>query len=214
MADYKNTVSRTLHHEGGLSKDPKDASAAKNPVPDGKGYHTNKGVTWATFTSLASKLGYIATPALFYQMPMDIWLKIFKVGYWDAIDGTNIKSQAVANMLVQRAWGSGASRANTMIQQLLNELGYKVAIDGKKGNATTSAINRATATKAKEKEFVKKFFDKNMAFLKSLSVWPVYKNGWTKRWDELYKSSLDLVEGNPVKTAFFFNDSDTDSDIS
>lgn len=207
MANYKNRVSHTLYHEGGLSKDPDD-NAAKNPVPDGKGYHTNKGVTWATFVGLAPKIGYTATASLFYVMPTEIWLKIFKIGYWDKVGGDFIKSQALADMLVQRAWGSGSKKANEMIQGLLNEKGYKVSVDGVTGGQTVSAINKATANAAKERSLYDAFYKKNMAWLQSLDDWPKYKNGWTKRMNSLYNSGLDLIKGNPLKTAFFFdNDS-------
>lgn len=210
MADYKNIVAHTLYSEGGKSKDPAD-NAARNPVPDGSGYHTNKGVTWSTFVALSPVIGYKATADLFYVMPTEIWLKIFKVGYWDKVGGDKIKSQAIANMLAQRAWGSGSSKANTMIQQLLNEFGYKVSIDGKTGNGTVSAINLATNNKAKERKLYDALYEKNMAWLRSLSDWPRYKNGWSTRMDKLYNSGLELIKGNPVKTAFFFsNDNGVD----
>jgi lysozyme family protein len=81
--------------EGGLSKDPKDKASAF-PVPDGSGHHTNKGVTWATFTGLASEVGYKATPQLFYNMPDNIWLAIYKIGYWNPVQGDKINSQGIA----------------------------------------------------------------------------------------------------------------------
>ena len=165
MADYKNIVSHTLYHEGGKSRDPED-NAARNPVPDGTGYHTNKGVTWTTFVALAPKIGYSPTAQLFYVMPVEIWLKIYKQGYWDKVGGDGIRSQAVANMLAQRAWCSGSKKANEMIQELLNQYGYKFPVDGKTGAITVNAINQATSNKIKERSF----YD---AFTKR--TWPGYK---------------------------------------
>lgn len=213
MANYKNRISHTLYHEGGLSKDKND-SASANPVPDGSGNHTNKGVTWASFVALAPSVGYKASAELFYKMPTEIWLKIFKNGYWDKVGGDSIKSQAIADMLAQRAWGSGATKANKLIQELLVKNGYKVAIDGKTGAATIAAINNATNTIAKEKQFYNEFYKKNMAWLQSLSVWNIYKNGWTKRMNELYTSGLDLIGNNKGKTAFFFNNDSSSDNIS
>lgn len=210
MANYKNIVAHTKYSEGGKSKDPRD-NASANPVPDGSGYHTNKGVTWATFVSLAPKIGYQATAAVFYVMPMDIWLKIYKIGYWDKIDGDNIKSQAVADMLVSRAWGSGSTRANKMIQQLLVDKGYKVAITGVKNPSTTAAINLANNTIAKEKSFYNEFKNRNLAYLMSLDDWETYKNGWTTRLNKLYANGLSTIGANPGQTAFFF-DGHPDSD--
>jgi lysozyme family protein len=110
MVDYKNIVPFIKKAEGGLSSDPKD-SASKNPSPCGKknGYpiHTNKGITWNTFNGLAKKGGYSATCQNFLNMPDSVWLKVYKAGYWDAVKGDKIKNQAIANVFVEMAWGSG-----------------------------------------------------------------------------------------------------------
>ena len=84
MADYRQITGWIKKWEGGLSKSKSDY-ASKFPVPDGSSYHTNEGVTWKTFETLAPKLSYSATPQLFYAMPDDVWGKIFKYGYWDVI---------------------------------------------------------------------------------------------------------------------------------
>jgi hypothetical protein len=44
----KANLDYILKWEGGLSKHPRD-SAARHPLPDGSGYHTNKGITWRVF---------------------------------------------------------------------------------------------------------------------------------------------------------------------
>lgn len=110
MADYKNIVPFIRKVEGGLSSDQKD-NARHNPSPCGNknGYpiHTNKGITWASFKGLASKGGYSASCDNFIKMPDDVWLKVYKVGYWDAIKGDQIKNQAIANVFVEMTWGSG-----------------------------------------------------------------------------------------------------------
>ena len=110
MADYKNIVPHIKRAEGGISSIPQD-SASKNPSPCGNknGYpiHTNKGIIWATFKSLASKGGYDATCDNFLKMPDSIWLKVYKVGFWDEVQGDRIKNQAIANTFVEMVWGSG-----------------------------------------------------------------------------------------------------------
>jgi lysozyme family protein len=111
MVNYKNLVPFIKIKEGGISGTPKD-SASKNPSPCGKDrqgypYHTNKGVQWATFKLLASKGGYTASCDNFLKMPDDIWNRIYKVGFWDEIQGDRIKNQAIANTFVEMVWGSG-----------------------------------------------------------------------------------------------------------
>lgn len=121
MADYKNIISFIKVREGGLSSATTD-TASKNSSPcgngsNGKPYHTNKGVTWTTFTSLASKLGYSATCANFIKMPDDIWGKIYKYGYWNPMLGDKIKNQAIANVFVEMAWGSGVGGATNALKK-------------------------------------------------------------------------------------------------
>jgi lysozyme family protein len=121
MADYKNIISFIKLREGGLSSATTD-TASRSPSncgngSNGKPYHTNKGVTWTTFTSLASKLGYSATCANFMKMPDDIWGKIYKYGYWNPMLGDEIKNQAVANVFVEMAWGSGVGGATTALKK-------------------------------------------------------------------------------------------------
>lgn len=115
MADYKNIISFIKRAEGGISSDPKD-TASRNSSPCGKrnGFpiHTNKGITWATFKGLASKGGYTASCDNFIKMPNEIWSKVYKVGYWDAVQGDRIKNQAIANVFVEMTWGSGLGCSN------------------------------------------------------------------------------------------------------
>jgi lysozyme family protein len=111
MVNYKNLVTFIKIKEGGISANPND-SASKNPSPCGKDskgypYHTNKGIQWATFKALASKGGYTASCDNFLKMPDDIWNKVYKVGFWNEIQGDRIQNQAIANTFVEMVWGSG-----------------------------------------------------------------------------------------------------------
>ena len=47
----KANLDYILKWEGGLSKHPRD-SAARHPVPDGSGHHTNKGITFRLWASV------------------------------------------------------------------------------------------------------------------------------------------------------------------
>lgn len=114
MADYKNLIPFIRKSEGGLASAKTD-SASKNPSPCGKGkdgnaYHTNKGIQWQTFQSLAKKGGYVASCTNFLNMPDNIWEKVYKVGFWDAVNGDSINNQAIANTFVEMTWGSGLGK--------------------------------------------------------------------------------------------------------
>jgi lysozyme family protein len=111
MVDYKSIVSFIRKSEGGLSGDKQDL-ASSNPSPCGKDsqgrpYHTNKGITWSTFKGLASKGGYEASCDNFMKMPDNVWLKVYKVGFWDEVQGDRIQNQAIANTFVEMIWHGG-----------------------------------------------------------------------------------------------------------
>lgn len=119
MADYRDIINFTKIAEGGLSSAQTD-SAKKNPAPCGNGkngfpYHTNKGIQWITFKSLAKKGNYLPTCDNFLKMPDNIWLAIYKVGYWNEMLGDKIQNQAIANLFVQWAWGSGVLGAKNSL---------------------------------------------------------------------------------------------------
>ena len=205
MADHKLILDTTWEEEGGLSKNLQD-NASRDPVPDGTGNHTNRGVTWATFKGLAAKLSYTATPALFYRMPIEIWRSIVKVGYWDVINLDNVKSQGLANLLFTIAWMSGNSRAARFAQEVANSFGANLSVDSKIGPLSTNAINILTSTQAKDGQFFERIFNKYMDFLKSLNDWRTFGNGWTNRLTTLYNNSIALIGKallNPTKVGFW-----------
>lgn len=128
MADSIQAAPFIMAWEGGLSRATTD-TASNNPAPftyDGKtGWHTNKGITWTTFSSNATKLGYSPTADNFFKMPMEIWNKIFKKVYWDAIQADKIESQALATYAVSWVWGSGVTGGSSRLKAFLKKQGVK-----------------------------------------------------------------------------------------
>lgn len=176
MADYKLIIPWIKKWEGGLSKDPND-QASKNPVPDGSGYHTNKGITWQVWKSVfGSSEDSIKR---FYDMSDKDWAYIFKTLYWDKIGGDNIRSQRIADILSNWAWGSGTYIPSVAIQKILG-----IGIDGIIGKQTINAINSAN-----EQIVFTKLKNANIAFFDSLSKNPKYstfRTGWFNRLTSLY----------------------------
>lgn len=150
MANFKTIIPLIKAKEGGLSKNPND-NAAKRPVPDGTGYHTNKGITWGTFVDNAKKYGYQPTTNLFYRMPDNIWEAIYKGEYWDSVKADQINSAGVAFAMVDFAFNSGPGNAVTQMQQALNKnFGFKLKEDGAIGPITLNAINTTNPKKLLE----------------------------------------------------------------
>lgn len=199
MADYKNIVSDILFFEGGLSKDKND-TASKNPVPDGTGNHTNKGVTWATFVNLGKQLGYNPTIKLFYEMPKNIWLEIYKRGFWDYIKAGSLNSQAIANLYVQMAWGSGRDTAINQMFDWLNRY-KKNFVTSKTKDNIIKALNSISQSSDEMKLFLF-LWEQRMLFLQSLKNWSIYKNGWTKRMNKIKESGILLIQDNNLKKKY------------
>jgi lysozyme family protein len=203
MSDFRLYLKFTKQAEGGLSRAKTD-TASSDPVPDGSGYHTNKGITWATFKRYASILGYIATPALFYQMPEWIFLGIFE-GYWKSAGSNLIKSQAMATIIFQAMWGGGHSSLVKDIQNYLITNSYsKVKADGEIGRYTSEAINNYCQIKGKEKDLYDYSFAERLKYLRSLSTYPANGDGWENRMKLLYTYSMTLITSKAaIGTGFF-----------
>jgi len=132
MADHKQIVPFFIKWEGGKSNDVKDSASWFTCGVDG--IHTNKGVTYQSWVSVFGE----NEVDRFLKMSQKDWGLIFKSKYWDAVKGDDIKSQAIANVLVSWAWGSGDKTAVKQIQRVLG-----VTRDGIIGKQTLGAINKS-----------------------------------------------------------------------
>ena len=181
--------------EGGLSKDPRDP-AAKFPVPDGKGFHTNKGVTWRVFSTNAQKLGYPATPTHFYEMPKATWLKIYKQLFWDGVKADAIASQAIAEFMADWAWGSGPGTAAKKLQAFLNTRGANLLVDGKIGAITLGFFNNLIQHSGERIVF--EDLDRSKRnFLKTTSGFKTYGLGWYNRMDDFRDYAVSIIPAAP-----------------
>ena len=191
MADYLKIVDFIKKKEGGLSGNTKD-SASKNPSPCGKDskgnpYHTNKGIQWTTFKNLASKGGYTASCDNFLKMPDDVWSKVYKVGFWNSIQGDRIKNQAIANTFVEMAWGSGMG----IVSKGTGTLGWLNSFFKKNYNQNLTTITEMVdyVNKLDDEGKTPDLFEKLNNFrankYKALNQ-PTFTKGWLNRLDAFY----------------------------
>ena len=191
MANYLKIVSFIKDKEGGLSSATTD-TASRNPSncgngSNGKPYHTNKGVTWATFKAMASNLGYSANCENFIKMPNDIWAKIYKEGFWNPIQGDRIKNQAIANSFVEMAYMSGVG-SNTSTK---GAIAYLKTFFKSKYNTSLNTITQIVDyvneldKQGKTPELFENLYDFRKNLYQSFNQ-PSNLKGWINRLDAFY----------------------------
>lgn len=183
MADYRDILDHTEHWEGGTSVATTDSASSHPDNQDGprdsrgRLIHTNKGIQWRVYKALAPRVGLPVTHEGFLALRKGSptgtgsWEKIYKVGYWDAVQGDQIHSQSIANLLAEWAWGSGSGSPARALQQTLNRLfpAAQLVVDGAIGPRTVAALNYYTGTKTSEKQVFDALFASWEAFLRGIA---------------------------------------------
>lgn len=123
MADYKKLIPFIKKSEGGFVNDPLDRGGA-----------TNMGITINTYRTV---YGSKKTVDDLKHITEQEWEHVFKHIFWDRCKADEIKSQGVANNMVDWVWGSGVSGIKG-VQRLVG-----VKADGIVGSNTLAAINAA-----------------------------------------------------------------------
>ena len=127
MANIKILAPFILSFEGGYVNDPHDPGGA-----------TNRGVTIATWRQVGYDKdgdGDIDVADLKLITADDAVSRVIKPHYWDRCQADRIKSQSVANIMVDWVWASG-KHGITGVQKILC-----VEADGIVGEKTLAAIN-------------------------------------------------------------------------
>lgn len=198
MANVSNIRSFIQKWEGGLSRQTAD-NASSYPAPwqyNGlTGWHTNKGVTYKTFSSLAAKLGYSNTAQNFFNMPDDIWDKIFYYGYWQPWGLDNLKSQAIADFIANASWGSGLTGSFNTIKKYLATKNINVSTR----EQAVEALNKLSALN--ETDIFLELIEWRNNFFKTLSDFSTYGKGWLNRSAELKQFGLQTIAKKKIKIA-------------
>lgn len=166
MADYRVLVPKIKSWEGGYVNDPDDSGGT-----------TNKGVTLATFCTWYGK---DKTAADLAHITDEQWLYIFLNGFWNKMRGDSIKSQSIANIIVDWGWASGPATAAKEIQKIVG-----TDVDGIIGPKTLTAINTA-----KQKTLFEKIKTARLEFVDNL----VKKRPKDKKYIKGWKARINSFE--------------------
>ena len=144
MANFKEFVEQTLNLEGGYQKHANDAG---NYNSLGELIGTNYGISAPT---LERYFGYPPTAEDIENLSQQTAIAIYKRYYWNNHRLEEFNSQLLANIvgdgIVHHGPGSASKNGGVrLLQEVLNELGESLWMDGKLGSFTLAAVNRQAA---------------------------------------------------------------------
>lgn len=169
--NFEPFMKRLLGHEGGYSvdvDDPGNWTGGKKGA--GRLLGTKYGIAANTFPNLDIK-------NLTWPQAVEIYRKQYAkpIRFDDLPHGVDIA-------ILDYAINSGAAKAVKSAQAALG-----VIQDGVVGVKTLEALQTASYAR-----LVEQICDERLAFMRKLSTWPKYKNGWTRRVNDVRKAALAL----------------------
>ncbi|WMX16329.1 glycosyl hydrolase 108 family protein [Aureispira sp. CCB-E] len=111
---------------------------SSNQVGVGTLIGTNRSIAAPT---LIAWRGRMVSKAEMEALSIGEAMQIYKVQYWDKIQGDLIQSQALADILADMKSSAGGNAIKEM-QRTLNDLGERLLLDGAFGVASVQALNR------------------------------------------------------------------------
>lgn len=189
-AMIKRLIPFVEHWEGGLSRKLSD-TASRFPAPwkykGLYGWHTNKGITYGTFVSLAPKIGYKPNAKNFFEMPENIWLAILKEGYMKAYPLDRISHlPRIQAVIITWAWGSGSGGSEWRLANFQREVMGIVDSNITKTEIVENfrkRINRMT-----ELKWFHKLCDRREEDFRKMSTFPANGKGWLRRLADFRKT--------------------------
>lgn len=175
-------VTKILISEGGYVNHPED-----------DGGPTNKGITLATFRRYIKPKATISDlKALTTAQAKDVYRQRF----WNSIRADELPS-GIDYAVFDFGVNSGPVRAIRYMQASLQHFGlYNGGIDGKIGPKTLNGIRSVDPS-----AFITFYCSARLEYLKGLSDWKAFGNGWENRITRVKADALSLVKtSTPVAT--------------
>lgn len=180
--NFEYVITLLLASEGGYSDDPDDPG-------NWTGGKKGKGVLKGTKYGIAAN----SFPKLDIKNITQAQAKaIYRRQYWDAVRAGDLP-HGVDYLVFDLAVNSGVVRAGLILQKALVKLGQKVTVDGHIGDRTIQAVEAVSVSALADA-----VCDARLAFMRSLKIWPKYKNGWTRRVAEVREIAKAMAFGRSV----------------
>lgn len=180
MANFDIFYTQLAKHEGGYVNHGADRGG-ETYAGISRRYHP----TWSGWNVIDSTKKPITTISSLVPLVKDFYYREF----WDKIQGNQIKSQSVANLLADYAVNSGISRAIKDIQGILG-----VVQDGIIGSITVNAINSSDSL-----QLFEALKSKRIAYVNQIarndSSQSVFLNGWLNRINSFFFSDTAKKTG-------------------
>jgi lysozyme family protein len=169
MATFDVFLPMLLQFEGGFVDDRDDPGGA-----------TNKGITLKTFRTCAtSLLGITPTLSNLRALTDEQAGTIYRALYWNKVHGDEIALQDLANIICDFYVNAGAN-AVKVLQNVLNDLGAQLAVDGVIGPACLRALAAAN-----QPELYTRFKQSRIKYYEDLAQaqpsLAKFLNGWLNR---------------------------------
>lgn len=175
QANADLAVTKVLTSEGGYVNHPDD-----------DGGPTNKGITLSTFRRYIKPK---ATISDLRNLTTAQAIDVYRQQYWNAVRADELPS-GIDYAVFDFGVNSGPTRAIRFMQSSLQALGlYDGGIDGKIGPKTLNGIRAVDPAK-----FINFYCDARLEYLKGLSDWKAFGNGWTNRIEGVRADALALVK--------------------
>lgn len=163
--------------------------------PNDKGGATNKGVTLETWRVNGRDIngdGTIDEKDL-KLITEEEATAIMKKNYWDKMKADDIRSQSIANLIVDWGWGSGPGTAAMKVQRIVGE-----KADGVIGPKTIAAINAQNP-----EDLFKRIHDERKQHFENIvkkdPTQQVFLKGWLRRLDSIQFEALKCNGGRMIE---------------
>lgn len=166
MASFDIVLPIILNFEGGYVDDPSD--------PGGE---TNRGITMATFCQCSHALLGLAPTSDNLKALTDAQAGIiYKANYWAPMQGDSFELQDLANIVCDFYVNAG-THATSLLQQVIQDMGASVVVDGCIGPATMQALATLDQT-----DVYRKYKAGRVAYYQQLGQkYPEFLQGWLNR---------------------------------